>query len=66
MDSRTIEQKREYLQEIAHRTPPQGDRDELLCKVYKGLLRDIEWFLIFGGSRLAEVPELIHDGKHLD
>jgi len=35
-------------------------------KVYKELLIDIEWFLIFGGSQMTDVPELINDGKSID
>lgn len=62
--SRTIEQKRDiYLQEIARRTPPQSHHEEFLRNVYQGLLDDVEWFLIFGGSPRTEVPELIHDLK---
>lgn len=57
--SQTIEQKRNhYSQEIARRTPPQSRHDEYMCNMYQGLLDNIEWFLMFGGSPRVEVPEL--------
>jgi CRP-like cAMP-binding protein len=66
MNSRTIEEKREhYLQEIARRTPPKNNHDEYMLNVYTRLLDEIEWFLMFGGSPRIEVPDLIHDRKHL-
>lgn len=62
--TRTIEQKRDlYLQEIARRTPPQSHHDAFLRHVYQGLLNDVEWFLMFGGSLWTEVPESVHDMK---
>ena len=62
--SRTIEQKRSfYLQEIARRTPPQSHHEAFLRHVYQGLLDEVEWFLMFGGSPRTEVPELTHDLK---
>lgn len=62
--SRTIDQKRDiYLQEIARRTPPQSHHEAFLLNVYQGLLNDVEWFLMFGGSPWTEVPELNNDLK---
>ncbi len=65
-DTWTIERKREhYLQEIARRTPPRDHHDTFMRDVYQRLLDDVEWLLMFGGSPRVEVPDLIHDGKHL-
>jgi len=57
----TIEQKMtHYQQEMTRRTPPQTSQDEYMRNVYQGLLQEIEWFLMNGGSPRAEVPELIN------
>jgi uncharacterized membrane protein len=55
----TIEQKRDhYHQEMTRRTPPRSRQDEYMRNVYEGLLQEIEWYLIIGGSPRAEVPKL--------